>query len=255
MKYLIVFLILVFVEVYALYSLKKQNLIRGIIGFIIVAILLYYLLKDKHIGIVNHTWNLFSSLIIFLIGYLYFFEKLSNIQIVGIIAGLIGLLLAVILSAAMSSSASGLTALASTTAIDIDKRNVRGEKSEKHYVNATRYFTLLWGVIAILFACVGTLFENLIQLVNIVGSIFYGTVLGVFLVGFYIKYVKANAIFYSAVISQITIFFIYYYTIHIYPTGQEKLGYLWLNFIGASLTVLVSIIFQICFRDKQKIIA
>jgi Na+/proline symporter len=169
--------------------------------------------------------------------------------------GLIGLLLAVILSAAMSSSASGLTALASTTAIDIYKRNVRGEKSEKHYVNATRYFTLLWGVIAILFACVGTLFENLIQLVNIVGSIFYGTVLGVFLVGFYIKYVKANAIFYSAVISQITIFFIYYYTIHIYPTGQEKLGYLWLNFIGASLTVLVSIIFQICFRDKQKIIA
>jgi Na+/proline symporter len=170
-------------------------------------------------------------------------------------SGLIGLLLAVILSAAMSSSASGLTALASTTAIDIYKRNVRGEKSEKHYVNATRYFTLLWGVIAILFACVGTLFENLIQLVNIVGSIFYGTVLGVFLVGFYIKYVKANAIFYSAVISQITIFFIYYYTIHIYPTGQEKLGYLWLNFIGASLTVLVSIIFQICFRDKQKIIA
>ena len=170
-------------------------------------------------------------------------------------SGLIGLLLAVILSAAMSSSASGLTALASTTAIDIYKRNVRGEKSEKHYVNATRYFTLLWGVIAILFACVGTLFENLIQLVNIVGSIFYGTVLGVFLVGFYIKYVKANAIFYSAVISQITIFFIYYYTIHIYPTGQEKLGYLWLNFIGATLTVLVSIIFQICFRDKQKIIA
>jgi len=170
-------------------------------------------------------------------------------------SGLIGLLLAVILSAAMSSSASGLTALASTTAIDIYKRNVRGEKSEKHYVNATRYFTLLWGVIAILFACVGTLFENLIQLVNIVGSIFYGTVLGVFLVGFYIKYVKANAIFYSAVISQITIFFIYYYTIHIYPTGQEKLGYLWLNFIGASLTVLLSIIFQICFRDKQKIIA
>jgi SSS family solute:Na+ symporter len=170
-------------------------------------------------------------------------------------SGLIGLLLAVILSAAMSSSASGLTALASTTAIDIYKRNVRGEKSEKHYVNATRYFTLLWGVIAILFACVGTLFENLIQLVNIVGSIFYGTVLGVFLVGFYIKYVKANAIFYSAVISQITIFFIYYYTIHIYPTGQEKLGYLWLNFIGATLTVLVSIIFQICFRDKQKNIA
>ena len=170
-------------------------------------------------------------------------------------SGLIGLLLAVILSAAMSSSASGLTALASTTAIDIYKRNIKGEKSEKHYVNATRYFTLLWGVIAILFACIGTLFENLIQLVNIVGSIFYGTVLGVFLVGFYIKYVKANAIFYSAVISQTTIFFIFYYTIYIYPSGQEKLGYLWLNFIGATLTVVLAVISQFIFRDKEKVLA
>jgi Na+/proline symporter len=167
--------------------------------------------------------------------------------------GLIGLLLAVILSAAMSSSASGLTALASTTAIDIYKRNVKGEKSEKHYVDATKYFTLLWGVIAILFACVGTLFENLIQLVNIVGSIFYGTVLGVFLVGFYIKYVKANAIFWGAVISQTTIFFIYYYTIHIYPNGQEKLGYLWLNFIGATLTVVISMLLQLGSNTKSKV--
>jgi SSS family solute:Na+ symporter len=170
-------------------------------------------------------------------------------------SGLIGLLLAVILSAAMSSSASGLTALASTTAIDIYKRNIKGERSEKHFVNATKAFTLLWGVIAILFACVGTLFENLIQLVNIVGSIFYGTVLGVFLVGFYIKFVKANAIFYSAVISQTTIFFIYYYTIHIYPNGQEKLGYLWLNFIGASLTVVLSMLMQLGLNGKQKVTA
>ena len=169
-------------------------------------------------------------------------------------SGLIGLLLAVIFSAAMSSSASGLTALASTTAIDIYKRNIKKEKSEKHFVNATKYFTLLWGVIAIAFACVGTLFENLIQLVNIVGSIFYGTVLGVFLVGFYIKFVKANAIFYSAVISQITIFFIYYYTIHIYPSGQEKLGYLWLNFIGASLTVILSILFQFVINGNKKLL-
>jgi len=169
-------------------------------------------------------------------------------------SGLIGLLLAVIFSAAMSSSASGLTALASTTAIDIYKRNIKKEKSEKHFVNATKYFTLLWGAIAIAFACVGTLFENLIQLVNIVGSIFYGTVLGVFLVGFYIKFVKANAIFYSAVISQITIFFIYYYTIHIYPTGQEKLGYLWLNFIGASLTVILSILSQFIIKGNKKLL-
>lgn len=166
-------------------------------------------------------------------------------------SGLIGLLLAVILSAAMSSSASGLTALASTTAIDIYKRNIKGEKSEKHFVNATKYFTLVWGVIAIGFACIGTLFENLIQLVNIVGSIFYGTVLGVFLVGFYIKFVKANSIFYSAVISQMTIFVIYYYAIYIHPNGQEKLSYLWLNFIGASLTVVLSMLFQLMAKGKK----
>ena len=156
--------------------------------------------------------------------------------------GLIGLLLAVILSAAMSSSASGLNALASTTTIDIYKRNRKKEESEKHYVNATKFFTLLWGIIAILFACVGTLFENLIQLVNIVGSIFYGTVLGIFLVGFYIKYVKAQAIFWSAVVSQLAIFYIYY---------LDVVSFLWLNFIGALLTVILSILSQF-FLGKRK---
>lgn len=165
--------------------------------------------------------------------------------------GLIGLLLAVILSAAMSSTASGLNALASTTAIDIYKRNLKVEKSEKHYVNATKFFTLFWGFIAILFASIGTLFENLIQLVNIVGSIFYGTVLGIFLVGFYTKHVQAKAIFYSAIISQITILIIYYFAIFIHPSGEEKLGYLWLNFIGAILTIVLSILLQVSiFRKK-----
>ncbi|TDD97497.1 sodium:solute symporter family transporter [Flavobacterium cellulosilyticum] len=165
--------------------------------------------------------------------------------------GLIGLLLAVIISAAMSSTASGLNALASTTAIDIYKRNQKEEKTERHYVNATKFFTLFWGVIAILFASIGTLFENLIQLVNIIGSIFYGTVLGIFLVGFYLKYVKAKAVFSSAVISQITIFIIYYFAIYIYPSGEEKLGYLWLNFIGAMLTIILSLMIQFTvFRKK-----
>lgn len=169
--------------------------------------------------------------------------------------GLIGLLLAVILSAAMSSTASGLNALASTTAIDIYKRNLKTEKSEKHYLNATKFFTLFWGIIAILFACVGTLFENLIQLVNIIGSIFYGTVLGIFLVGFYSKRVQAIPMFYSAIISQITIFIIYYFMIYIYPSGQEKLGYLWLNFIGAMLTIVLALLMQILFfrRNNYKV--
>jgi SSS family solute:Na+ symporter len=161
--------------------------------------------------------------------------------------GLIGLLLAVILSAAMSSSASGLNALASTTAIDIYMRNLKEEKSEKHYVNATRFFTLLWGVIAILFACVGTLFENLIQLVNIVGSIFYGTVLGIFLVGFYIKFIRAQSIFWGACVSQLLIFYIYY---------LDVVSFLWLNFIGAMLAIGLSLILQLTlFRNDKLLVA
>lgn len=155
--------------------------------------------------------------------------------------GLVGLLLAVIFSAAMSSSASGLNALASTTAMDIYKRNVKGEKSEKHFVNATKLFTFMWGVIAILFACIGTLFENLIQLVNILGSIFYGTVLGIFLVAFYIKYVREQAIFIGALISQLTIFYIYWI---------DVVSFLWLNIIGAVLTIILSSIIQLFYNNS-----
>jgi solute:Na+ symporter, SSS family len=156
--------------------------------------------------------------------------------------GLIGLLIAVILSAAMSSSASGLSALGSTMAIDIYKRNLKVEKSEKHYLNATKFFTLVWGIIAILFACLSSLFENLIQLVNIVGSVFYGTVLGIFLVGFYIKYIKAQAIFWSAVTSQLIIFYIFYLDI---------VSFLWLNFIGAILTIVLALLIQIIVKEKN----
>jgi Na+/proline symporter len=157
--------------------------------------------------------------------------------------GLIGLLLAVIFSAAMSSTASELNALSSTTTIDIYKRNLKTEKSEEHFVKASKGFTLLWGAIAILFACFGTLVENLIQLVNIVGSVFYGTILGIFLVAFFIKYVNGNAIFYAGVISQLTIFVIYYYAIHV-PAEADKLGYLWLNAIGTTLTILLALLIQ-----------
>jgi Na+/proline symporter len=155
--------------------------------------------------------------------------------------GLLGLLLAVIFSAAMSSSASGLNALAATSAIDIYKRNVN-TKSDKHYVYATQYFTVFWGIVAIGFACISSLFENLIQLVNIIGSIFYGTVLGIFLIGFYIKYCKGKAVFIGACISQLTIFYIFYLDI---------VSYLWLNFIGALLTVGISLLLQKIFNKSE----
>lgn len=155
--------------------------------------------------------------------------------------GLLGLLLAVIFSAAMSSSASGLNSLGATSAIDIYKRNV-SEKSDKHYVYATQYFTVFWGIVAIGFACVSSLFENLIQLVNIIGSIFYGTVLGIFLIGFYFNYIKGKATFLAACITQLTIFYIFY---------LDVVSYLWLNFIGAVLTITLGLIFQKYFNKTQ----
>ena len=145
--------------------------------------------------------------------------------------GLIGLLLAVILSAAMSSTASELNALSTTTVIDLYKRNHIVKKSDNHYLNASKWFTVMWGVIAIIFASVGRLFENLIELVNLIGSLFYGTVLGIFIVAFFFKKIKGNQVFYAACLSQILIFFIY---------GLFEIGYLWLNFLGAIMTILFS---------------
>ncbi|CAM1345156.1 sodium:solute symporter [Tenacibaculum amylolyticum] len=149
--------------------------------------------------------------------------------------GLIGLLLAVILSAAMSSTASELNALASTTAIDLYKRNQTKEKTEHHYVAMSKWFTLGWGILAILVACVANLFDNLIQLVNIIGSIFYGNVLGIFLLAFFIKYVKSNAVFIAAFITQLIIIVVWYLDI---------LPYLWLNALGCGIVMLLAVLIQ-----------
>jgi Na+/proline symporter len=155
--------------------------------------------------------------------------------------GLIGLLLAVILSAAMSSTASELNALATTTVVDLYKRN-RNNLSETHYVNASKFFTLFWGIIAILFASFGSLYENLIQLVNIIGSIFYGTILGVFVVAIFLKRIKGQAIFYAALISEALIIYIFY---------LDVLGYLWLNVIGTILTILLGYLLQFTLPKKS----
>ncbi len=148
--------------------------------------------------------------------------------------GLIGLLLAVILSAAMSSTASELNALGSTTAIDLYKRNVPGQ-TERHYVTASRWFTFLWGVIAIIVACTANLFDNLIQLVNIIGSIFYGNILGVFLLAFFVRFVKATATFWAAILTQVIIIVVWYI---------DLMPYLWLNVVGALLVMILAVIFQ-----------
>jgi len=154
--------------------------------------------------------------------------------------GLIGLLLAVIFSAAMSSTASELNALAATSTVDLYQRNVQ-DKTAAHYVTASRTFTFIWGIIAILFASIGNLFENLIQLVNIIGSVFYGTILGIFLVAIFIKYVQGKAVFWAALISEAIILCLFY---------SDVVSFLWLNVIGALLTVLFAMGLQIIMKEK-----
>lgn len=156
--------------------------------------------------------------------------------------GIIGFLLAMIFSAAMSSSASGLYAVASSSAIDIYK-TYRPGFSEKHYLKATKYLVIFWGIICILAACLITLFENLIQLVNIIGSIFYGTVLGIFLIAFFFKYIKAKATFWSALLAQLVVIYIYY---------LDAISYLWLNPIGVFLVIIFGFILQWLFNKKNR---
>jgi SSS family transporter len=156
--------------------------------------------------------------------------------------GLIGLLLAVILSAAMSSTASELNALGSTTTIDLYRRNNQS-RSDKHYLRASKGFTMLWGIIAIVVACVANLFENLIELVNIIGSIFYGNVLGIFLLAFFFTYVKSRAVFIAAIITQGIIVYIWWI---------DLMPYLWLNVVGATLVIAIAFILQVVSPDKNK---
>lgn len=158
--------------------------------------------------------------------------------------GIIGLLLAMALCAAMSSTSSELNALATTTTMDLYKRNQKDEKSEKHYVNASKFFTLIWGVLAILFACVANLFDNLIQLVNIIGSIFYGNVLGIFLLAFFFRFIKANAVFTAAIITQIIV---------IVGWRFDWMPYLWLNLFGCGLVILIALILNEFFPYETKI--
>lgn len=155
--------------------------------------------------------------------------------------GLIGLLIAVILSAAMSSTASELNALATTTTIDLYNRNKKNKSSEIETVNTTKMFTVFWGLFAIAIACIAYLADNLIQLVNIIGSLFYGNVLGIFLIAFFIKYIKSNAVFYGAIITQLIVLFVWY---------NDYMPYLWLNVLGVFTVIITSSLIQL-FNNKN----
>ncbi|NRB61180.1 MAG: sodium:solute symporter [Winogradskyella sp.] len=159
--------------------------------------------------------------------------------------GLIGLLLAVILSAAMSSTASEINALATITSIDLYGRNLKEDKGETHMVNMTKWFTFGWGIVAIIIACFANLAENLIQLVNIIGSIFYGNVLGIFLLAFFFKHIKGHAVFIGALITQV--FIIALYLLDNFEI--INLPYLWLNLIGCVIVIVIANVLQTLRRN------
>lgn len=166
--------------------------------------------------------------------------------------GLIGLLLAVIFSAAMSSTASEINALATTTCVDVYKRCINNGGTDAHYLLAGKIFTLMWGALALGFALVANLFDNLIEAVNIIGSLFYGTILGIFVVAFFIKKIKSNAVFIAAIISELLIIGIYFvdkYEISLPIIGQIELAYLWLNMLGCIFVMFFSGLIQLFLKE------
>lgn len=141
----------------------------------------------------------------------------------------------------MSSTASELNALASTSTVDIYSRLFYKVGSDTHYVFASKIWTALWGMIAIGFAISANLFDNLIQFVNIIGSLFYGTILGVFLVAFYIKRIKGNAVFYAAIMAEAIVIWIY---------SIDIIGYLWLNIIGVFAVIILAMMIQVIQKKE-----
>lgn len=158
--------------------------------------------------------------------------------------GLVGLLFAVMFSAAMSSTASELNALGSTTTIDLYKRSLKKDGSETHYLKSSRWFTFLWGVLAIIFATTASLFENLIQAVNLLGSLFYGTILGIFVVAFYFKRLRSNPVFYGALLAEGVVIYIHYLNANGLATSFLEMGYLWYNVVGCALVVLFATVLE-----------
>lgn len=150
-------------------------------------------------------------------------------------SGLVGLLIAVILSAAMSSTASELNALGSTTVIDIYKRGFRPKASDGHTLLASKLFTAMWGLVALSFASFASLLDNLIEAVNILGSIFYGTVLGLFMVAFFFKRVSATPVFVAALIAQAVVATLFF---------TSSLGFLWFNVVGCGIVIIVGSLLQ-----------
>jgi uncharacterized sodium:solute symporter family permease YidK len=157
--------------------------------------------------------------------------------------GVIGLLIAVFFAATLSSKAGELNALASTTIVDVYKHLINPDQSDRHYVIASKAFVVFWGAVAIGFALFANMAENLIQAGNIVASIFYGVILGLFIVAFFMKWIGGTAVFIAAVLAQTLVLVMYYTT---------PIAYLWYNVIGPVACVLLSMIIQMVLGPLQE---
>lgn len=157
--------------------------------------------------------------------------------------GMIGLLIAIVFMASMGATASAINSLASTTSIDIYKRFVNKEGSEKSYLSASRIFTLIWGILCVLVALYANRLGNLLEAVNILGSLFYGTILGVFVVAFYVRQAGGRAVLWAAILTEILVIIIW---------QLDVMAFLWLNLVGCVGVVVFSIVFQSLFKDQVK---
>lgn len=155
-------------------------------------------------------------------------------------AGFIGLLIAVIFCASWSSTASELNALSSTAVIDLYKRLFAPSQTENHYVLISKLFTVFWGLVAIGVAQFANALGSMIEAVNVLGSLFYGTVLGVFVVAFFVKYIKGSAVFLAAIVAEIAVVFLY---------KTDATAFLWLNMIGCALVIMIGLFVQLILNS------
>lgn len=156
--------------------------------------------------------------------------------------GLVGLLIAIIFLASMGSTASALNSLASTTVVDIYKRTINKNASDQNYLNASRIATVFWGVVCVIMALYASKLGNLLEAVNQLGSYIYGTVLGVFVVAFYMKRINGTSVFIAAIASEATI---------IYLGLSKTVAYLWLNPIGCFLVMVLAYILNKFIAQKK----
>lgn len=165
--------------------------------------------------------------------------------------GVIGLLIAVMFAAALGSKAGELNALGTTSTIDLWRhfRPLAAQDEHRNVRNA-KWFTALWGAFAIAFALFAGFSENLIEAINIIASIFYGVLLGVFVVAFFVKYVRGTAVFWGALAAQLLIFALRFLKDY-FPVLD--FSYLWYNVIGCAACVLFSILLQsLLGNDRSK---